>query len=958
MRSSCVRWAPLLLLGCLSAYAVGAVERPAPRIDFEAYRLPNGLQVVLSEDDRLPLVAVNMRYAVGSANDPPGRTGLAHLFEHLFSFARLQGFDESPITLLQRAGATQASAVTSPDRTTYFTTIPSSQLELALAVEAERMHHFAPTLEPALFAREQAIVRNERRLNVEGRPYGLADEAVFASAFPEGHPYHHRYIGSHADIEATQIADAREFFARYYRPGNAILSVAGDLDKRQVKEWVAKYFGAVPAGAAPPPLPAKIARIPESRRVLVTDQIELPRLTMTWLTPPGHAPGDAEMSLLPFLLGGSEGSLHVNLVEQRRLAQSVVVEYLPYALGSVVTIKATAHAGVTLEALETALETELAARLEAGWNDEQIDRARRKIELRILRGLEKLGDITSHDDSSAAIPYGGVADHLGECLHAFANPDCLPQTLGRYGRVTSATLNDTLRKTLTRHSRVVVHAVPGEKVVNDVPARNRSVEQSKPPQSHEPGARSLVERELRSSLQPNAKVQLPAPRQFTLSNGLTVLLLERRQLPVIRAALFVRAGSVASAGDQPGLASFAVDMLLRGTQRRSAKDVASYAEQLGTVVEADVGSDTSALGISVLKESLEPAMLLLAELATQPTFSQSEIDKLRADRRAQLALELNDPGGIASRRFTELLFGASSPYRHAGLLNDGMFVETPPYGYDALGSDASLQTLTRARLVNFWKSAYTPRNSVLVVAGDVAEAELRVLAENHFGKWRGRAAQVMRPPTVAAGAGSETMILIDRGPASQTVLRIGAAVGSPPGGADYVPLRLANIIFGEIFSSRITRNLRERHGYTYLVRSQLAQRREPGQVFVISTSVRTDATAAAVQELFNELRRIANEPVAPEELASARNTFMSSVTARFEVSSDVATALGQLHSLQLPLDYYQSLAGEIAAVTASDIQRVALRYFSVANMRIVALGDRSKIEQPLRALGLGPMRVE
>lgn len=947
-------WVLALLLGAAQHTVAASVGSPLPRLEAESYRLPNGLQVVLRVDDRLPLVALNVRYAVGSANDPPRRTGFAHLFEHLFSFVRLRGYGESPVTLLQRAGALQASAVTSPDRTTYFTTIPAAQLDFALGLEAERMRDFEQLLDEPLFSREQAIVRNERRLNVEGKPYGLADEAIFSTLFPPGHPYHHRYIGAHADIEAARWPEAKDFFRRYYRPGNAILTLAGSFELAQARALVARHFGPIPAGEAVPKPEVERTVVTGERRVSVADKIELPRLAVAWRTAARHQPGDAEMSLLPFLLAGPAGTLHDSLVNRQRLAQEVVVEYLPYALGSVLTIKATANAGVSLKRLQVALDAELDAQTRRGWSGEQIDRARKTLELQILRGLEKLGDITALDDPSAAIPYGGVADQLGECLYAFGKADCLADTLSRYRQVTPETLRSAMQRTLTKDARAVVLTVPGEKVIQDVPAASAASTSGEEPS----GDRT-------------AGTRLPVPHQFVLPNGLTVLLLERKELPLVRLNLLVQGGSAASPLDQPGLASFATDMLLSGTTRRSASEITGEAAQLGTAVETDISGDSAAVGISALQESLAPAMELLADVALRPAFQSQEVEKMRVRRLSQLTLQRNNPDALASQRFTAMLFGAASPYRSAGMLNDELFSETPPYGYDESGSEESLRRITRDDLHDFWKRNYTPGNAVLIAVGAVSQVELLALARKHFGDWRGASLADATQPRAGSEANSEPrprvepggdrqreVVIIDRGGATQTVLRVGAAVGSPPDTSDYVPLRMLNIVLGEIFSSRITRNLRERNGFTYLARSRFAWRREPGQMFVISTSVRTDATAPAVRELLVELRRIADEPVSAEELAAARNTFLGNLVGRFEMGGDAAAALGQLHSLHLPLDYYRTLPERIAAVTAADIQRVARQYLAVERMQIVALGDRVKIEPALRELRLGTYLVQ
>lgn len=927
----------LLMLQAIASATEVSGRSPAVHIPFEKYTLANGLQVILAEDRRLPLVATNLRYYVGSANDPPGRTGFAHLFEHLYAFSQPDSFPS-----LQGAGATQDGATTEPDRTTYYTTVPSSQLELCLALESDRLRHFLDRLDAPLLSGERANVRNERRLVIENEPYGLADEAMFQQLFPQGHPYHAKYVGSHSDIEAARLEEAQQFFTRYYVPGNASLVIAGDIDTSRAKALIDKYFGAIPAGVAVSRLDVNTPAITAQRRVTVTDRIKLPRVSMAWLTPGWYKPGNVEAELLSVVLGNAASPLHERLVRQRQIAQELVVEYLPFANSSVLVIKATANPQVKLQDLESAIDEELAVLRQQGPTAAQVEQARNTVELQIVRGLEKLGDITAFGDFTMDSVYGGVAEQLNQCNHFQADPGCLPQVLERYRKATPAALREMAGSMLTRDARVVVYAVPGEKVIHDM-----SVAEASPPTNIKQSGEGL--RFDAPAAGPASAIQLPAPQRFTLPNGLTVLLAEGHHLPVVMAQLVVGRGSGSSPADHPGLAAFTVDMLARGTGRRTSLQIARDAAQLGTTVDTDISSDAAALSIRVLKNNLEPAFDLLADVAMYPAFPQQEVDRLRTDQLARLAQLRTNPDTLASHLFTEAIYGKNNPYRGSGLFNDEMFARTHRYGYDEFGSQKSLQALTRSELVGFWKRGYTPDNAALVVAGDVSSAELRALAEKYFGRWSGKASREARPQFKADAPGR--IIIEDHGEASQTALRVGTVAASRRS-PDMVPLRLLNFVLGEIYASRITTNLRGKHGYTYMARSQFAFRREPGP-FVIGTNVRTDVTAAALQELFNEIEHLRTEPVTDEDLRFARNAFTGSLVGLFETTSKTATSIGQIFTYGLPLDYYHSLPKQIAAIPAIDIQRAARQYLDPTKMVVVAVGDRSRIEPELRKLELG-----
>ncbi|MFC4314371.1 M16 family metallopeptidase [Steroidobacter flavus] len=918
----------LLTLALCAVAGVSPAQPAAPAVElnipFEKLTLPNGLQVILVEDRRLPVVATNLRFQVGSGDDPPGKPGFAHLFEHLYAFSPPESVP-SP----QSIGATQDGATTDPDRTTYYTTAPSDRLETLLALESERWRNFPRRLNASLLAKERSNVRNERRLNIENQPYGLADEAVFQQLFAMGHPYHWKYLGTHAGVEAARLEDMREFFARYYGPGNASLVIAGDIDRSRARSLVEKYFGSIEAGAVPPRARASASRVGGQKRITVTDRVEVPRVTLAWATPGWYQPGNAEMEMLSALLGSSSSRLYDRLVRQEKLANSLVVEHLPFARGSVLAIKAAAAPGVTLQRLESAIASEMAAFQTAGPSAAEVEQARNATMLSIVRGLEKLGEINGFGDFTMDAAYGGVAEQLNQCNVLMRNPGCLREVMKRFAAATP----DSLRKaaaTLTPGSGVVIYAVPGEKVVDDVPAA-----EAVPASSH----LAQTDKFEMPPVGPPSAVKPPAPQRVVLDNGFQVWLVEQHQIPAISAHLVVRRGSGDSPANRAGLAAFTTKLLLRGTRERTSREFALEAAQLGTKVEADISSDAAALGIRVLKQNLPRALGLLSDAAMNPAFSQADLDSLRAEELARIAQARSNVDTRASYLFTETLYGGVGPYRRSGLFNDDLFARAHNYGYDEIGTEEALRAITRDEIARFWKEGYTPDNVALVVAGDASLAELRELATKYFGAWQGKAAKVAR---AAAGAPKEHYLVENAGNASQTALRVGT-IGATRSSPDLVPLRLLNFVFGEIFESRITANLRVKHNYTYMARSQFAFRREPGP-FVVGTNVRTDVTASALQELFNELSRLREEPVSDAEMRFARTAYESSLVSLFESTGKMASTVGQMFTYELPLDYYQALPTRIGATTAADIQRVARQYLQPSKVVVVAVGDQARIE--------------
>ncbi len=894
-----------------------------PILDYEKYRLGNGLEVILLEDHRLPLVAVNIWYHVGPANERPGLTGFAHLFEHMmFEGSRHVGVKEH-IRYLETAGATEINGTTDFDRTNYFETVPSDQLELALWLESDRMGFLLDKLDAANLENQRDVVRNERRQSVESAPYGLVQEALFHRLFPREHPYYASVIGSHADIEAARLPDVREFFRLYYAPNNASLAIVGDIDRQGTKALVEKYFTPLPAGPPVPRAKSLTPPVPSERRATVGDRVELPRVYMAWLTPPIFQPGDAECDLVGRILGGGKSSrLYRSLVYEKRIAQDVSALQYSLSLTSVFVVEATAKPGITPESLEQAIDEELEQFVKAGPTAEELEGARNTTETNIIRGLETLGG------------FGGVADRLNLYNHFVGDPGYLSRDLARYRGATVEGLRSVAGAQLVRHSRVVVYGVPGEKQIDDVA---KSLVTAEAPIEEPPsGAPDGQKWRAHPPVAGHAGVlSLPIPEKFVLANGLTVYLVETHHLPIVSANLIVLSGSERNPAHRPGLASFAADMLDEGTAARSALEIARAAEQLGAALGTGSSADYSFLTVRTLKRNVDAAFELLSDVLLNPCFPDSEIDRVRHDRLTLIRQQRDNPGTIATKAFFGVLYGPGHPY-----------------GFPEIGMQSSVQAIERSDILQFWQEGYGPQSSALVVAGDLTQKELGELAEKYFGAWSGGLGAAQVPPVTECGGRS--VVIVDRPGLPQTSLRVGH-LGVPRAHADFVPINVMNTALGGLFSSRINLNLREVHGYTYGASSAFSTRRGPGP-FVVATSVRTDATAPALAEIVREIGRMRVEELTAQELTTARKSITRSLPGLFETSSEAASSVSQLFVHSLLPDYYRKLPAKVETVDAKEVQRVAIQHLRPGELVVVAVGDREKIQADLEALDLGPMK--
>ena len=895
-----------------------------PRLAFEKYTLPNGLDVILSQDRRLPMVAVNLWYHVGPANEEPGRTGFAHLFEHMMFQSSKHVPPDSHFPLLEAAGATGVNGTTDYDRTNYFETVPANQLELALWLESDRMGFLLEKVDQAALSNQQDVVRNERRQSVENQPYGLAEEALVQSLFPKGHPYYGNVIGSHEDIQAVKLDDVRRFFRQYYAPNNASLSIVGDIDVAATKQLVEKYFGPLKRGPAVPPIKAETPAITAERRKVVPARVQLPRVSIAWLTPSIYKPGDADGDIVGTILGGGRSSrLFKKLVYEQQIAQNVSASQYSLILGSMFQIEATARPGRTAEELEKAIDQELAAFRTQGPSAAEIDQARNTIETGIIGGLERLGG------------FGGVADRLNMYNHYLGTPDYLEKDILRYRAVTPATALAFAKQYLTPNARAIVHAVPGQPAA---PAQGPAPSASTAGPQGEGESINVDEpwRNQAPQAGPPRPLQLATPASATLSNGLTLILNERRGLPIVSASLIIRTGSDSNPTDKSGLANFVAAMLDEGTSTRNALQLADETARLGATLTTGSSMDATSITARSLSKNFAATLDLVADVALRPSFPADEIERQRASRLAQLVQQRDNPGQVATQVTSVALYGP----RH-------------PYGYTELGTEAAVKAMSRQDMSDFWARNFVPNNAALVVAGNISMAELRTLAEKAFAAWQ-RGAPV-RPALRDPETTSARVVIVDKPGSPQTELRV-AWTGPARSTPDFVPLQVMNNELGGLFSSRINMNLREQHGYSYGARSGFAFRRNGGP-FTIFAGVRTDATAPAVTEIFKEVEGIIAKPVTAEQLRKAKDALANSIPAAFETSQNAVNSFSNIFVYDLGLDYYTRYAERVNAVTAAQALDVAKKYIVPGRLVVIAVGDRAAIEADLRKLNLGPVEV-
>jgi len=907
--------------------ALAADKSPAlklPELKYEKYTLPNGLVVLTHEDHRLPLVSVDLWYHVGPLNERAGRTGFAHLFEHMMFEGSEHVGEKAHIKYVQGAGATDVNGTTNFDRTNYFETMPSNQLELALWLESDRMGFLLEGLDREKLANQRDVVRNERRQG-EGRPYSLASEKVYQLLFPKEHPYYANVIGSHADIEAARINDLREFHQQFYTPNNASIAIAGDFNPTQLKELLTKYFGPIPSGPKVEPVTTATMPTPviaEQKRATVTDTVKLEQISFAFLVPPAFAPGDADAQVVAHVLGAGEASrLDQALVINRQVAQNVTCYDRPLKLTSVFACSITAKPDTKLDDLEAAFWEEVGKLQKDGPTQDEVDSARTIDVTQKITGLQRLGG------------FGGIADSLNSYNQYTGDPGYLSKDIARFEAVTPASVREVAAKYLNRNQAVVVSCVPGKKVVDDVPRSPANTDADvklTAPYAPEFEAKEAW-RKTAPKPGPALTFHLPVPVTFTLKNGLKIYLVHDGGLPVLSATLVSRAGGEANPVDKPGIADFTAGMLSEGTATRNQTQIAQDAEKLGTRLGVFASMDGTNASVTVLTNHADGALDLLSDVILHPAFNPTDLERIRKQRMVRIQQESDSAGAIAERVGLKALYGEQ------------------PYGFTSSGTVDSVKSFTREELQAFWAGHYGPGDSALILAGDVTEGQARALAEKHFGGWTGTATgAVTLPPPPAAPA--LKIVLVDKPGSPQTALSA-FGLGLPRSTPDLPVLQLMNYTLGASFGSRINMNLREVHGFTYGANSRYALYREGGP-FTAGGLVKTDVTAAATKELMLELKRIQTEPPTAEELKMARDANIQSIPAQFETTGATAGAMTSIFLYDRPLDYYATLPDAYRAVTPEAVQKATREDVHPDNLIIVEVGDKTKIEAGLKELNL------
>ena len=875
-----------------------------PAIPYTKFVLKNGLTVLVHEDHKAPIVAVNTWYHVGSKNEKLGKTGFAHLFEHLM-FSGSENFNHTYISAMEGIGATDLNGTTNNDRTNYFENVPTSMLDYTLFAESDRMGHLLGLLDQKKLDLQRGVVQNEKRQG-ENQPYGVTRQLLTENTYPVGHPYSWTVIGSMTDLDAASMPDVQEWFRTNYGPNNTVLVLAGDITPEQARQKVEKYYGDIPAG---PPLAKQaewIAKRSGTHRGTVQDRVPQARLYRVWNVPGEHTATEPLLDLAAQILGGGKTSrFYKRLVYQEQLATSANASDFTREIGGQFQLTLTARPGVELATLEKAADEELRALMKSGPSAAEMELAKTVTLANYTRIVERIGG------------FGGKSDLLAACATSTGNPDCYKDYLKAIKAATPAQVKQAMNTWLSDGDYVLeVQPYPGALTTT---AR---LDRSKEPALGQPES-----------------LKLPAMQRTTLSNGLKVVLAESHAAPVVNFSMMVDAGYASDAAAMPGVAGLSLRMLEEGTPTRSSLKIGAELEALGANLGVRSNLDGAFVQMDVLKATMPRALDVYADIVLHPAYESKELERLRKDQLAAIQREKVNPNLMALRVIPGILYGKGHAY------------SLPVSGS---GTEASVARITRADLVRYHDTWFKPNNATLLVVGDTTLAELKPLLEQRFGAWK--AGDVPKKNVVPVQPATQASVyLMDRPGALQSVI-YAVQLATPSNAPDAVQLDIVNDVFGGTFSSRINMNLREDKHWSYGVGAYL--RPAVGQrMYMSSSPVQTDKTRDALQELVREYADVAGgRPITAAELRAAQTNETLGLPGSFESAAQLSGAYSTLLQYKLPDDYYNNFTSTVMAMTPEQANTLAAKSINPGQLTWVVVGDMSKVEAGIRDLKLGQVR--
>jgi zinc protease len=895
----------LVALALAAALPALAADLPIPDISYQKFTLDNGLTLLVHEDHKAPIVAVNVWYHVGSKNEKPGRTGFAHLFEHLM-FNGSENYNDDYFKAVEPLGATDLNGTTNNDRTNYFQNVPKTAFDTVLWLESDRMGHLTGAIDQARLDEQRGVVQNEKRQG-DNEPYSIAEELSTKACFPVGHPYSWTVIGSLEDLDAAKLDDVKEWFKTYYGPNNAVLSIAGDVNTQDVLAKVKKYFGDIPPGPPVARFDQWIAKRTGTTRASAQDRVPQTRILKYW-----NAPGDPTKDRVlldlagQILSNGKSSRLYKRLVYDDQTATAVNAFNDSREIASLFTIQIDVKKDADPAKVEKTLDEELAKFLSEGPTPDELQRAKTDVFAGFIRGVERIGG------------FGGTSDVLAAGMIYAGTPDAYKQNLDIVRSATAGEIKDAAKRWLSDG----VYILQIDPYPTGLKADASGADRKKMPEG---GAAPAV--------------VFPNVEKATLSNGMKIEFARRESVPVVEFNLILNAGYAADQGGIPGTASLAMAMLDEGTKTRSSLQISDESQRLGANIGTGSNVDSSFVTLSAMNANLDASLDLFADIVVRPSFPDADFKRLQKQQIARIQREKAQPVGMGLRVLPKLLYGAGHPYSNP---------------FSGSGYEDGVAKLTRDDLVKFHETWFKPDNATMIVVGNTTLAEIKPKLESLFKDWKKGNAPVKKISTVP-GKTATTIYILDKPGAAQSVILAGQ-LAPPVSNPDEIAFKTMTQILGGSFSARLNMDLREEKHWSYGSYTFVPDAR--GQrPFIGYAPVQTDKTKESMVEVMKQFKGMTGAiPVTPDELAVAQDAMTRTLPGQWETQGAVSGSIADLVVFGLPDDYYTTFPGKVRAMKTGDVDNNAKKTLTPDKMVWVVAGDRAKIEAGIKELGWGEVK--
>ncbi len=920
--------------GITKIETVAATDGDQVVIPYTKYQLDNGLTVVLHEDKSDPLVHVDVTYHVGSGREEPGRSGFAHFFEHMMFQGSENVADEEHFKIISESGGT-LNGTTNGDRTNYFETVPSNQLEKMLWLEADRMGFFLDAVTQEKFEVQRETVKNERGQRVDNRPYGLLFERVGEAMYPEGHPYSWSTIGYLEDLDRASLTDLKKFFLEWYGTNNATLTIGGDFDTEQTLEWIKLYFGTIPAGPEQEDPEFVPITLDEDRYISLEDNVQLPLLYMSWPTVHANHPDEAPLDVLANILGQGQTSILYKNIQKPGLTVQASAGHGCREIHCSLTLFTLANPAIVqkLGDLEEKMRAAFGEFEERGVMDDDLTRVKSSIVSGLIYGLESVS---------------GKVSQLAAYETYRDSPNGIGDDIARYENVTKADVMRVYNQYIKDQKAVIMSIVPKgassmiaredtwQRYERTIPEFNDSDEDFSWTRPEDPEG-------LDRSVMPPAgdnipQIKAPDTYTFTTSNGIDVLAARNTEVPTTTISLRIKAGQSHESLDKLGLASMTAGLLNEATTERSVEELSNELDKLGSSVSFSAGDTFSTMRIRTLTRNLDETLAIAMEKLLKPKFDQADFDRDKANALQGIKANKKEASATASNLFNKMMYGTDNPTAYANS-----------------GTEESVANITLDDVKAFYATHYSPQIASVVAVSDLNEAAMKK-ALAPLSDWTGGevpSKEMKAFPQLETG----TLYFVDKPDAAQSEIRIGKRALPYDATGDYYKSNVMNYPLGGAFNSRINLNLREDKGYTYGARSFFSGD-ENGGWYRAGAGVRADATAASIVEFVNEIQGYYTDGATDEEVAFTQSSLGQSDARAYETPRQKLGFLSRMATYGLKADHVDEQAEILENMTKADFDRLAKTHLNLDDMIMIVIGDKAKVYDEVAALGYNMVEID